>query len=142
VRELCGKVGVNSMTLCRPSRTASTPRPSKEDGGTLERGTAVYPAPAQDDTVTSDQRSASPPSLRPCAATPATVPSSRALQHHPRHRRSPGRRDTATPAAVHPPALCQPNPRADVPAMTKQEAPTPPPLKPLLDRHRTRHDAR
>jgi hypothetical protein len=46
--------------------------PSKEDGGTLERGTAICPAPAQDGAVTSDQRSASPSSLL-------------ALCGHPRH---------------------------------------------------------
>jgi hypothetical protein len=44
------------------SRTAPTPHPSKEDGGTLERGTTIYSAPAQDGAMTSDQWSASPPS--------------------------------------------------------------------------------
>jgi hypothetical protein len=59
------------------SCTACTPHPSKEDG-TLERGTDTYPAPARDDTVTSDQWSASPPSPSALCGHPyrcATIPS-------------------------------------------------------------------
>jgi hypothetical protein len=33
---------------------ACTLHPSKEDGGTLEKGTNAYPAPARVDAVTSD----------------------------------------------------------------------------------------
>jgi hypothetical protein len=44
--------------------------PSKEDGRTLEKGTDVDPAPARDDAVTSDQRSASPPSPRALCGLP------------------------------------------------------------------------
>jgi hypothetical protein len=71
---------------------------------------------------------------RCCTAIPSTAAPSR-------HCGSPGRQDTTTPAAVRPPALRQPNSRADVRTMTKQEAPTPLPSKPLLDKHRTHHDA-
>jgi hypothetical protein len=41
-----------------------------------------------------------------------------------------------------PPVFCQPSPRTSVRMATKQEAPTLLPLKPLLDEHRTHHDAR
>jgi hypothetical protein len=42
---------------------------------------------------------------------------------------------------VRPPTPRQPNPQADARTTTKREAPTPLPLRLLLDRHRTRHDA-
>jgi hypothetical protein len=68
------------------SRTASTSHPSKEDGGTLERGMTIRPAPTQDGVVTSDQRSVSPLSLPTLcghphryAAIPGTTASSLAL---------------------------------------------------------------
>jgi hypothetical protein len=73
---------------------------------------------------------------RPCAAIRAATPPSRALQHHPRHCGSPGWQDIATYATVRPPALRQPDPRADACATTKGEASTPLPSKPLLDEHR------
>jgi hypothetical protein len=73
---LCGSCAGRPVSTPRHctthSRTASTSHPSKEDEGTLERGTTICPAPAQDGAVTSDQRSASPPSLS-------------ALCGHPRH---------------------------------------------------------
>jgi hypothetical protein len=68
------------------SCTVSISHPSKEDGGTLERGTDAYPAPAPDNVVTSDQWSASlpsPPALcghpRRCATIPGTAAPSSAL---------------------------------------------------------------
>jgi hypothetical protein len=69
-------------------------------------------------------------------------------RHHPGHCSTipgavggPGRQDVATPAAVRPPAFHQPDPRDDACTTTRREAPTPPPLKPLLDGYRTRCDA-
>jgi hypothetical protein len=63
---LCSKASVSSATLCRPLSYGRRAAPSKEDGGTLERGTDAYPALAQDHAVTSDQWSGSPlsPSAR------------------------------------------------------------------------------
>jgi hypothetical protein len=60
------------------SRTACTPHPSKEDGGTLERGTDAYHLPARGDAVTSDQWSTSPSSPSTLCGHPyhcATIPS-------------------------------------------------------------------
>jgi hypothetical protein len=77
---LCSKASVNSVTLCHPLPYGRHIAPSKEDGGTLEKGTDIYPAPTQDCAVTSDQRSASPPSPlalcshpRRCATIPGTA---------------------------------------------------------------------
>jgi hypothetical protein len=42
------------VTLCYPLSYGPQAAPSKEDGGTLERGTDACLAPAQDDVVTSD----------------------------------------------------------------------------------------
>jgi hypothetical protein len=123
------------------SCTTSTSRPSKEDGGTLERGTDAYPTPALDNAVTSAQWSASPPSPpvlcghpRRCATISGTTAPSPVLWE--------GRRDIATPAAVHPTALRQLRPRVSVRTVTEREAPTLLPSKPFLDGYRTRHDAR
>jgi hypothetical protein len=69
---LCGKAAVSSVTLCHPLSYGRRATPSKEDGGTLEKGTDVCSALAQDNAVTSDQWGVSPPS-----------PS--ALCGHPRH---------------------------------------------------------
>jgi hypothetical protein len=59
---LCGKDGVNSVTLCRPLSYGRRIAPSKEDGRTLEGGTYAYFTLAPDYAVTSGQRDASPPS--------------------------------------------------------------------------------
>jgi hypothetical protein len=87
---LCGSCAgrpVSTLRYCAAhSRTTSTLHPSKVDGGTLERCTAAYSAPARDGAVTSGQQGASPPSLpalyghpRHCAAIPNTATSSPAL---------------------------------------------------------------
>jgi hypothetical protein len=86
----CGSCAGRSVSTPRHyaahSRTASTSHPSKEDGGTLERRTAAYSAPAWDGAVTSGQQGASPPSClalcghpRHCAAIPGTAASSPTL---------------------------------------------------------------
>jgi hypothetical protein len=87
---LCGSCAGKLVSTPRHcvahSRTASTSHPSKEDGGTLEKGTIICPAPAQDGAVMSDQWSMSPPSLLALcghphhyAAIPGTAASSPAL---------------------------------------------------------------
>jgi hypothetical protein len=50
---------------------------------------------------------------------------------------TPGRQDTAAPAAARLPDHRQHDPRTDVRTTTEQEAPTPLPSKPLLDGHMT-----
>jgi hypothetical protein len=95
-------------TPVRPARR--TPR--KGDGGTLEKGTEAYPAPARDDAVTSDQWSASPPSApalrghpHRCVPISGTAASSPVLwepkttrHHHPRRCTSFGP-PSATPSS-------------------------------------------
>jgi hypothetical protein len=51
------------------------------------------------------------------------------------------RQDTATPATVPRTASCQGHPRVLTRTTLKQATSMPPPSKPLLDAHRTRHDA-
>jgi hypothetical protein len=77
---LCGEASVNSVIMCHPPPYGRRAAPSKEDGGTLEKGTDTCPTPTRDDAVTSDQRSASPPSPpalcghpRRCATIPGPV---------------------------------------------------------------------
>jgi hypothetical protein len=43
------------MTLCYPLSYGPSAAPSKEDGGTLEKGIGACLAPTQDDAVMSDQ---------------------------------------------------------------------------------------
>jgi hypothetical protein len=51
---MCGKASVSFVTLCHPLSYGRHAAPSKEDGGTLEKGTDACSALAQDNTVTSD----------------------------------------------------------------------------------------
>jgi hypothetical protein len=55
---LCGSCAGRSVSTPRHcvahSRAASMSHPSKEDDGTLKRGTTICPVPTQDDVVTSD----------------------------------------------------------------------------------------
>jgi hypothetical protein len=83
---LCGKASVNSVTLYHPLSYGRCAAPLKEDGGILEKGTDIYPAPTQDKAVTSDKWSASPPSPpalcghpRRCVTIPGTAAPSPAL---------------------------------------------------------------
>jgi hypothetical protein len=99
---LCGCAGrpVSTRRHCAAhSRTSSMSHPSKEDGGTLKRRTAAYPAPAWDGAMTSGQQGASAPQSsalcghpRHCATIPSTAASSSVLwearmtgHHHTRH---------------------------------------------------------
>jgi hypothetical protein len=59
---LCGKASVNSVTLCHPLQYGRHVAHSKEDSGTLEKGTDTCPTSTWDNAVTSDWRSASPQS--------------------------------------------------------------------------------
>jgi hypothetical protein len=115
--------------------------PSKKDGGTLEGKTYDYSTPARDDTVTSGQWERSPPS-----------PS--ALCDHPRHRdaipatASPyptlwkhavkGHRHASHCASYGLMSTAPSSPHADSPQTSNLYAT---PSKPLLDTHKTRHDA-
>jgi hypothetical protein len=133
---------VNSVTLCHPLPYGRRAAPSKEDDRALEKGTDICHAPTRDNTVTSNQWSASPPSLSalyshphrcatiPCAATPSLTLWEPGTTRH-RHA-----------AAVHLTALRQLHPRVSVRTATKREAPTQPPSKPFLGGYRTRHDVR
>jgi hypothetical protein len=78
------------MTLCRPLSYGPHTAPSKEDGGTLERRTDVCLTPAQDDTMTSDQRDASPPSPSSLCGHSCYHTAIRALQCHPCRMDLPG----------------------------------------------------
>jgi hypothetical protein len=76
----------HSMTQCLPLPYLLHVTPSKEDGGTLERGTTAYSTPAWDDAVTLGRRNASrpsPPALcshpHRCVAIPGTAGPSPAL---------------------------------------------------------------
>jgi hypothetical protein len=52
---LCGKASVSSVTLCYPLLYGPRAAPSKEDGGTLEKGMDACLAPVQDNAVMSNQ---------------------------------------------------------------------------------------
>jgi hypothetical protein len=138
VRELCGKAGVNSVTLCHPPPYSLHVAPL--EGGQRNPRERYGYLPRARTGRCRDIRPAWRCFLRhlwPCAASPAAVPPSRALQRHPRHCESTRRRDGATPATVRLPTLRQHDPRTNVRTTTEQEAPTPLPSKPLLDGHRT-----
>jgi hypothetical protein len=77
--------------------------------------------------------------LRSCAAIPATVPPSRALQKYPHQCGNLGRRDVATPATVQLPIPHQQSPRIGVRTTNQTRAPVLLPSKP--PRHRSHHDA-
>jgi hypothetical protein len=139
---LCGKASVNSVTLCHPLLYGRRVAPSEEDGGTLEKGTDIYPAPTQDSAMASGQRSASPPSPLALCGHPRRCATSRALQRHPRRCGNSGRQDTVTSTVVHLTTSCQLHPRVSVRTATKREVPTQPPSKPLLGENRTYLDAR
>jgi hypothetical protein len=90
---LCGKASVNSVTLCRPLPYSPYTAPSKEDGGTLERGTDAYPAPAGRRHDVRLVKRVSFVTVSPVRPYPL-------LCHHPGRCGSPGRQDIATPVVV------------------------------------------
>jgi hypothetical protein len=138
---LCGVVSNRPATLYHPPPYGRRTTPSKKDGETLERMTHNYSAPARDDAMTSGQWERSPPS-----------PS--ALCNHPRHRNailataSPyptlwqhaatGHRHANHCALYGLMSTAPSNPHADSPRTSNLYAT---PSKPLLDAHRTCHDA-
>jgi hypothetical protein len=130
------------VTLCRPLSYGRRVAPSKEDGGTLEGGDVrlfhACPGLCRDVRPAGCVTSVTIGPLRP------SPPS----QHHPEHCSAipnavggTGRKDTATPDVVRPTASRQLPPRVSVRMTTKWGISTPPPLKPLRDGHRARHDA-
>jgi hypothetical protein len=78
--------------------------------------------------------------IGPMRPSPLSPTPSRALHHYLLHCGGAGRQDAATPVVVLPAASHQPHPKANVRTTTKREVCTPPPLKPLLDGYRARHD--
>jgi hypothetical protein len=119
--------------------------PSKNDSRTLEGMTHNYSAPARDDSVTSGRQERSSPSLstlcgHPCHCNATSTPL-RPLRHHVRRCGSMRRRDTATLATVPCTALCRWHPRTLTQTDLERAASAPLPSKPLLEAHRTRHDA-
>jgi hypothetical protein len=134
-------VSNHPVALYHPLLYGQRNAPSKKDGGTLEGKTHDYSAPAQDDAVTSGQWGRPPP-----------PPS--ALCDHPRHR-------DAIPATASPyPMLWKPMATghrhashcalyglmSTTPSSLHADGPRTSnlyvtPSKPLLDMHRTRHDA-
>jgi hypothetical protein len=78
---------------------------------------------------------------QPCATIPAIATPSRPLHHHPRRCGSVRRQDTATTTTVPRTTSHQRHPRVLTWAALERATSTPPPSKPHLDAHRTRHDA-
>jgi hypothetical protein len=139
---LCRKAVSTPRRYAAHSRTAPVSHPSKEDGGTLERGTTICPAPTQDGAVTSDQRSTSPPSLpalcghpRHCAAIPGTAASSPALWEP----RTTGHLHARCCAASGPLSAQPSSRRTDGDQTRSSHVAT---LEALLDKHKTCHDTR
>jgi hypothetical protein len=115
--------------------------PSKKDGGTLEEMTHDYSAPARDDVVMSGQWERSPPSPsalcdnpRHRDAIPTTALPYLTLWKH----AATGHRHASHCALYGLMSMAPSNPHA---AALERSTSTPPPLKPLLETHRTRHDA-
>jgi hypothetical protein len=132
----------NLMALCHPLPYDRRAAPSKEDGRALEGETDDYDAPAQgqrrDVGPAGPVTSVAISPVRPSPPPPTPNP---ALHHHHQHCGGTGRQDAAMSAAVRPAASRQPYPRVNVRTTTKRATPTSPPLKPLLDGYRARHDA-
>jgi hypothetical protein len=138
---LCGMVSNHPGALYPPLPYDRRTTPSKKDGRTLKGMTHDYSAPARDDTVTSGQWERSPPSLL-------------ALCDHPRHRdaipvpvspypmlwkhAATGHRHASHCASYGLTSTTPSSPHADGPRTSNLYAT---PSKPLLDAHRTRHDA-
>jgi hypothetical protein len=121
---LCGEASVNSVTLCHPPPYGRRDTSSKEDGGTLEKGTGTCPTPTRDDADSRLAECVSSITSDPVWPSPRVVQPSRTLCGHPRHRGNPERQDVATPVAVHPTAFRQPHPRVSVRTTTEWKVPT------------------
>jgi hypothetical protein len=139
---LCSVVSNNPVALCHPLPYGRRTAPSKKDGRAHEGETHDYSTPAQDYAVTSGQWEQSPPSSStpcdhprhhdaiPVTASPSLTPWKRAAIGH---------RHAGHCASYDPTSMA--HPRVLTRTALEQATSTPPPLKPLLDAHRTRHDA-
>jgi hypothetical protein len=139
---LCGMVSNNPVALCHPLPYGRRAAPSRKDSGALEGKMNCYTTPMQEQcrdarlagSVTSvaisPVRPSPPPRRHPghCIAIPDAVEAC--------GDRTPPRQLLYPRTASH-----QQHPRVLTRAVAEQENATPPPSKPLLGAHRTRHDA-
>jgi hypothetical protein len=126
----------------QPSRGIVPPTPIRPAHLTLEKGRRN---PQRDDARLLCPRTGRRRDVRPVGAVTfvavSPVRPSWPLHHHTRRCGSMRRRDTATPATVPCTASCQRHPRILTRTALERATSTPPPSKPLLETHRTRHDA-
>jgi hypothetical protein len=139
---LCGMASNNLVALCHPLPYGRRAAPSKKDSGALEGKTNDHAAPTQGQRRdVGPAGPVTPVAICPVRPSPPPPTPSRPLHHRPRRYGSMRRQDPATPATVPRTASRRRCPQVLTRAATKQATPTPPPSKPLLDAHRTRHDA-
>jgi hypothetical protein len=143
---LCGSYAGRPVSTPRHyaahSHTASTSNPSKEDGGTLEWGMAICPAPAQDGAMTSDQWSTFPPSLLALCGHPhhsAAIPGAAASSPTLWKPKTTGHRHARRCAASSPPSAQPSSRRMDDDQMRSSHAAT---LEAAPGQAQDSHDAR
>jgi hypothetical protein len=124
------------------SRTADAPHPRKRTAEPSKGRRTTTPRPCKDNAVTSGRRDRSPPSPSALCGHP------RRPQLHPGHCVTIPNAMEACSDVTPPHQLLYPrtasrqrHPRVLMWAIAERETSTPPPSKPLLDAHRTRHDA-
>jgi hypothetical protein len=122
-------------------RTANTPSPRRGDGGTLEWGRMLFLWLHRTAPWHQDGGNGLLHRCQPCAAIPTTTAPRRVLRRHPQRCWSARGQDVATPATVPRTDPRWWHPRAGPPAAAGQPTSTPPPSKPPLYEHWTRHDA-
>jgi hypothetical protein len=132
----------NLVALCHPLPYGRCAAPSKKDNRALEGKTNDHAAPTQGQCRDVEPAGpVTPVAISPVRPSPPSPTPSRPLHHRPRRCGSVRRRDAATPAIMPRTTSRRWRPRVLTRAATKQATPTPPPSKPLLDAHRTCHDA-
>jgi hypothetical protein len=143
VREMCGKAGVNSVTLCRPLLYGLYVAP-------LERGRRnPRKRYGRQPCTRAGRRCDVRPVEHASSVTSGPVRASPLLCYHPGHCSTipdaVGARDDKTPPHL-PLCILRPSVSCTLESVygrrPKREAPTQPPSKPLLGGYRTRHDAR
>jgi hypothetical protein len=126
----------------QPPRGTVPPTLVRPAHRTLEKG---WRNPRREDARLLRARTGQRRDVRPVGAVASVAISfvrpSRPPYHHTRRCGSMQRWDTATPATVPCTASCQWHPRVLTLTALERATSTPPSSKPLLDTHRTRHDA-